>query len=118
VVDLISTALESLSGSRNEAYRFSLARGLAPRFFKRCGADQPTAASCILVSLVDLISYSIGESLWYTESKLIYSLRQEVGANLRAGLSKILKLTSQLLPPVSWYVCDRLEFYRFGESLP
>jgi hypothetical protein len=84
----------------------------------RCGADQPTAASCILVSAVDLISYSFGESLWYTESKLIDSLRQEVGANLRAGLSKILELTSQLLPPVSWYVCDRLEFYRFGESLP
>ena len=58
VVDLISTALESLSGSRNEAYRFSLARGrglLACRSLKGHGADQPTAASCILISVVDLI---------------------------------------------------------------
>ncbi len=107
VIDLSSTGLESLSRSRVEAYRFSLARGpggLAPRSLKSCGADQPSAASCFLVSAVRFHFYSFGKSLRYKESKLIDSLRQEVVAYMRAGLSMVMELTSQLLPPVSLLV--------------
>jgi hypothetical protein len=58
-------------------------------------------ASSSLIPLVRFDFYSFGESLQYKELNLIDSLRQEVVAYLRAGLSKVMELTSQLLPPVS-----------------
>jgi hypothetical protein len=80
--------------------RFSPARGrglLACRSLKGHGADQPTAASFILVSVVDLISTAL-ESLSGSRNE---AYRFSLARDLRPALSKVVELTSQLLPPVS-----------------
>ncbi len=85
---------------RVKAYRFSPASGpgqLARRSLKDPEADQPTAASCILVSVVDLISTAL-ESLSGSRNE---AYRFSLARDLRPALSKDVELTSQLLPPVS-----------------